>query len=64
MGRGIGGQLVAAFLDDCRGRGIGGVHVVSAEGARNIGFYRKCGFEVVARRCWRDRDLVCLGRAP
>ena len=62
--RGIGGRLVAAFLADCRGRGIVGVHVVSAEGARNVGFYRKCGFEVVARHCWRDRELICLGRAP
>ena len=61
---GVGRQLVEAFLDDCRGSDVVGVHVVSAEGARNLGFYRKCGFEVVARRRWRDRDLVCLGRAP
>ncbi len=62
--RRIGGRLVEAFLDDCRGRGLTGVHVVTAEGARNIGFYRRCGFETIARRRWRDRDLVCLGRAP
>ncbi len=61
---GNGSRLVAAFLDDCRGRGVAGVHVVTAEGARNIGFYRRCGFETIARRRWRDRDLVCLGRAP
>ncbi len=62
--RGIGGRLVAAFLDDCRGKGLSGVHVVTAEGARNIGFYRRCGFETVAQRRWRDRDLVCLARVP
>ncbi len=61
---GIGGRLVAGFLDDCRGEGLSGVHAVTAEGARNVGFYRRCGFETVARRRWRDRDLVCLGRAP
>ena len=60
--RGVGGRLVMAFLDDCRGRGVAGVHVVTAEGARNVGFYRRCGFEAIARRRWRDRDLVCLGQ--
>jgi len=61
---GIGGRLVEAYLDDCRGKGLSGVHVVTAEGARNVDFYRRCGFETIAQRRWRDRDLVCLGRAP
>ena len=61
--QGIGGRLVAAFLNDCRGRGVVGAHVVTAEGARNVSFYDRCGFETVARRRWRDRDLICLGRA-
>lgn len=62
--QGIGGRLVAAFLDDCQGKGLSGVHVVTAAGARNVGFYRRSGFETVARRRWRDRELVCLGRVP
>lgn len=62
-GRGIGSALVGAFLGVCADAGLGGVHIITSWNARNIGFYRKNGFDIAHRRRWRDYDLLFMGRA-
>ena len=59
--RGIGSRLVAAYLERCARDGLPGVHVITAAAARNVAFYRRCGFDVSVTRRWRGEDLMFLG---
>ena len=65
--KGQGSALVAAFLAACRkadaSGAIPGVHVVSAPGAPNLGFYRRLGFEEIARRPHDGRERLFMGMA-
>lgn len=60
--RGIGGQLVEAFGAAARDAGAPGMHIVTGDGARNAGFYRRLGFESVARTVWNANPICFLGR--
>lgn len=60
--RGHGQRLVEAFAAMARGRGAPGMHVVTAAGTRNVGFYARAGFDEVGRTQWNDRTIVMLGR--
>ncbi|MBV1695604.1 MAG: GNAT family N-acetyltransferase [Hyphomicrobiales bacterium] len=62
-GRGIGGRLIAAFSATLREAGEPGVHVVTGALARNVSFYRRLGFDEVARCTWNGRPLAMLVRA-
>ena len=61
--KGVGTELVTGFLELCREAAIPGVHIVTADGARNVGFYERLGFGRTARRPWRDRELLLMGRS-
>ena len=58
--RGVGTRLVEAYLERCARDGLPGVHVVTAAAARNVAFYRRCGFDVSATRRWQDEELLFL----
>ena len=57
---GIGTRLVETYLECCARDGLPGVHVVTAAAARNVAFYRRCGFDVSANRRWRGEELMFL----
>lgn len=59
---GLGARLVEAFCAHAAAQGAPGVHVVTGEGMRNVGFYRRLGFEEVAGFGWNGRPLVMLAR--
>lgn len=61
-GRGVGSRLVDSFSDLARDAGAPGVHVVTARGMRNIGFYITNGFFERGAAMINDRELVFLGR--
>jgi len=61
-GRRLGAALVDAFSADARSAGAPGVHVVTARGMRNVGFYLRNSFEEVGAFDWNGRELVFLGR--
>jgi GNAT superfamily N-acetyltransferase len=61
QGKGIGRALVLRAVEACRAEGAAGVHVVTAAGASNVGFYARCGLVEVARRTHGDRQLTMLG---
>lgn len=61
-GRGIGGRLVAAFASRLSEEGVPGVHVVTAPEARNVGFYRRRGFDLEETRRAAARFLLFMGR--
>jgi GNAT superfamily N-acetyltransferase len=59
---GVGGRLIEAFADRAAAAGAVGMHVVTGEGMRNIGFYARCGFSERARAVWNGRKVLFLGR--
>lgn len=61
---GVGSRLIEAFLAHLRRLGVMGVHLVTGEGSRNIGFYQSNGFRIEASRATGDRVLVFMARTP
>jgi GNAT superfamily N-acetyltransferase len=61
--QGIGAALVQAYAGRLSGLGVPGVHVVTGQGARNVGFYERLGFVEAARtRLTAGHDVVLLGQ--
>ena len=58
----IGSRLVQAFTEAASQEGVGGIHVVTEPQARNVAFYRRCGFSYAVTRHWRDKELLLLGK--
>ena len=61
-GGGLGAALVAAFAAHVRDAGAAGMHVVTRADARNVRFYRRCGFVEAGRCFWNARELVFLAQ--
>jgi GNAT superfamily N-acetyltransferase len=61
--RGLGARLIATFADCAADEGVRGVHVVTAKGAPNVGFYARCGFAELGACRWNGRENVFLGKA-
>ena len=61
-GRGVGSCLVEAFVALCRDGGLPGVHLVTAPGLRNVGFYRRNGFTEAVERSEAGQGYLFLGR--
>jgi GNAT superfamily N-acetyltransferase len=59
---GVGGRLIEAFADRAAAGGAVGMHVVTGEGMRNVGFYARCGFSERGRAVWNGRQVLFLGR--
>lgn len=59
---GIGARLIEAFAAHARAKRVGGVHVITGKGMRNVGFYLSCGFAEIAEAPWKGRTVVMLGR--
>jgi GNAT superfamily N-acetyltransferase len=62
-GVGVGSRLVNAFVEDCAAAHLDGVHVITAPGLPNVGFYGRCGFTHSVQRVWQERKLLFLGRS-
>ncbi len=60
--RGIGALLLAAFIGHITAKAAPGVHVVTGQGMRNVGFYLANGFQQLAAAPWNGRTVVMLGR--
>jgi GNAT superfamily N-acetyltransferase len=60
--RGLGKALIATFAARAAAAGVAGMHVVTGKGMRNVRFYEKCGFALVASAPWHGREVVLLGR--
>jgi GNAT superfamily N-acetyltransferase len=61
-GHGIGARLVETFADMARTHGAPGVHVVTARGMRNVGFYLANGFVERGALSSDGVELLFLGR--
>jgi GNAT superfamily N-acetyltransferase len=61
-GGGIGAELIGEFARRCKAEGLPGLHLITGKAARNVSFYKRCGFEEVAVRPWKGAVLLMLGR--
>lgn len=61
-GQGTGAALIAAFAQHAAAAGVGGMHIVTGVGLRNVRFYERCGFAEVARVRHGAGEVVMLAR--
>lgn len=61
-GHGLGSQLLNLFENHLRAREIGGVHLVTAPDARNVGFYDKNGYKFTKTEIWKGAPLLLMGK--
>ena len=59
---GAGARLIEAFASHAAAHGAAGMHVVTGAASRNVRFYRRCGFDEVARLPSGGGDKVFLAR--
>ena len=60
---GIGARLIEAFAAHACAQRVPGMHVVTGKGMRNVGFYERNGFELLAEAPWKSGTVVMLGRS-
>lgn len=60
--QGIGGRLIDAFALQAEEAGATGVHIVTGAAARNVGFYRRSGFEPLRDAEWNGNAILFMGR--
>jgi GNAT superfamily N-acetyltransferase len=61
-GRGVGGELIARFIEYARRAGAPGIHVTTSRGARNVTFYERLGFEERGATGEGDREILFLAQ--
>jgi GNAT superfamily N-acetyltransferase len=61
--QGIGAQLVEHFAQHAAPHGALGMHIVTGADARNVGFYRRSGFEPLRELDWKGSALLFMGRS-
>ncbi|MGE3974002.1 MAG: GNAT family N-acetyltransferase [Bdellovibrionales bacterium] len=61
-GQGAGKKLVEHFVKELALAKIPGLHIVTASGARNVQFYRNCGFDFEEQRLLNKVPLLFMGR--
>ena len=59
---GIGARLIEAFAAHAALQGAPGVHVITAKGMRNVGFYERNGFAALGEAECDGRSLLFLAR--
>lgn len=62
-GKGYGRGLIDTFITDLKKLKVGGVHVVTAPGADNVGFYKRSGFSFTVEREWNSAPLLFMGKS-
>jgi len=61
--QGIGARLVEHFAQHAARHDALGMHIVTGADARNVGFYRRCGFEPLRELDWKGSALLFMGRS-
>lgn len=59
---GTGARLVETFCTHAAAKRAPGLHVVTGQGMRNVGFYLRNGFEQAGATVWKERTLLFLAR--
>lgn len=61
-GHGVGGKLLNALEEELKKHSLPGLHLITALGARNVGFYKKNGYGLIDQRSFNNIELVLLGK--
>ncbi len=61
-GHGIGERLINALFSQLRADGVIGIHVVTGREQRNVGFYRRLGFDELVATPRGGGEVLFLGR--
>ncbi len=61
-GQGIGGAMIARFVNAARAAGSPGLHVVTSRAARNVAFYARNGFHQAGANGEGVGEIVFLAR--
>lgn len=61
-GSGLGSLLLKDYEHLLKSRNIAGLHLVTAPDARNVGFYRKNGYNFETTFQWKNVDLLFMGK--
>ena len=59
---GVGAGLIEAFAIQASNVQAPGMHIVTNEGARNIGFYERNDFRILSTTYWNNAQVVFMGR--
>ena len=59
---GVGSMLIDAFISHASGAGATGMHIVTGKDMRNVGFYTRNGFKILATTLHGTRELAFLAR--
>lgn len=61
-GKGVGSKLLCCLEEELINQKVKGLHLITAKGARNVGFYQKNSFEVISEKEWSGTSLLFLGK--
>lgn len=61
-GKGVGSKLLSCLELRLRERGVLGVHLVTAKGARNVGFYERNTYRILSEKELSGIPLLLLGK--
>lgn len=61
-GQGVGGALLNALEKRLQDFGVCGVHILTTEDQKNVGFYRKYGFNREVKRSYEGYELLFMGK--
>lgn len=61
-GHGIGEFLISSYCQYLSENSVVGVHLLTSPGARNVNFYRRCGFDFEAELPWKSTKLLFMGK--
>lgn len=61
-GKGVGSRLLAALEIKLRQDHVPGLHLITAKGARNVGFYEKNQYETLCENKLGETSLLFMGK--
>lgn len=61
-GKGVGGLLLQVLESFCREKSHKGIHLITKEGERNVGFYLKNGYQEIQSKIVGQSRLLFLGK--
>jgi hypothetical protein len=61
-GKGLGPLLINEFVGNIEKSGGNGVHIITTPTAKNVSFYKKCGFNFQEERVYKESALLFMGK--
>lgn len=62
-GKGVGGKLLKKFEENCKEKGLSGVHLITLEGEANVAFYLKNLYKIVSKKEEKKGNLLFMAKS-